>query len=95
MMSIALLRTRKEIYGSVRTAAVLSILIAINNKFTQYVNNPGNENSLSNDVIVSLCLAGDNKLWIGTYFGGLNCFDGKKFIRYKHDSFQPEKHFRR
>ena len=32
MMSIALLKTRKEIYGLVRTAAVLSILIAIKTK---------------------------------------------------------------
>ena len=24
-------------------------------------------------------------LWIGTYFGGLNSFDGKKFTHYRHN----------
>jgi ligand-binding sensor domain-containing protein len=28
-------------------------------------------------------------LWIGTYFGGLDCFDGKKFIHYRHDDKIP------
>lgn len=26
----------------------------------------------------------NKKLWIGTYFGGLDCFDGKNFTHYKH-----------
>ncbi len=40
---------------------------------------------VSSNVIVSLCLDHNNVLWIGTYYGGLNAFDGKKFTRYKHD----------
>lgn len=39
-------------------------------------------NSLSSDVIVSLLLDSSDRLWIGTYWGGLNCFDGNRFIRY-------------
>ena len=50
-------------------------------KYKQYLNEPGNENSLSANVIVSLCVDSEKNLWIGTYQGGLNKFDGKKFTR--------------
>jgi signal transduction histidine kinase/DNA-binding response OmpR family regulator/streptogramin lyase len=53
-------------------------------KFKQYLNEPGNINSLSGNVIVSLCLDADDNLWIGTYKAGLNKFDGKKFTRFAH-----------
>jgi ligand-binding sensor domain-containing protein/signal transduction histidine kinase/DNA-binding response OmpR family regulator len=59
------------------------------NKFTQYLHNPSNPQSISNNVIVSLRMGHDKKLWIGTYFGGLNMFDGVKFTRYKHDPANP------
>jgi ligand-binding sensor domain-containing protein len=49
----------------------------------------GNPNSLSSDIIVSLCIDHDQQLWIGTYFGGLDHFDGKKFIHYKHNDKVP------
>jgi sugar lactone lactonase YvrE len=58
--------------------------------FKQYKHNPGDPASLSSDVIVTLCLDSDQKLWIGTYFGGLNCFDGKRFNRYRHDPSNPK-----
>ena len=58
-------------------------------KFTTYKHNPKDPHSLSSDVIVSLCLDYEDKLWIGTFYGGLNCFDGKKFIRYQHDASNP------
>ncbi len=45
--------------------------------------------SLTSDVIVSLCQARDGKLWIGTYLGGLDCYDGKQFIHYRHDPDNP------
>lgn len=61
-----------------------------NGKFTTYRHDPLNANSLSSDVIVSLIIDHQNKLWIGTYFGGLNCFDGKNFTRYKHDPANPK-----
>ncbi len=57
-----------------------------NNTYKQYHHNPADPNSLSNDVIVSLCIDSDKVLWVGTYYGGLNSFDGKKFTRYKHDA---------
>ncbi|MDR1938054.1 MAG: response regulator, partial [Tannerellaceae bacterium] len=52
-------------------------------KFRRYQNDPSNPSlSLSSNIVV--CLTGDHKgnLWIGTYMGGLDCFDGKKFIHY-------------
>ncbi len=55
------------------------------NTYKQYRHDPSNPNSLSNDVIVSLCIDREKVLWIGTYYGGLNSFDGKKFTRYKHN----------
>ncbi|HPM31593.1 MAG TPA: two-component regulator propeller domain-containing protein [Chryseolinea sp.] len=56
-----------------------------NNTYKQYHHNPADPNSLSNDVIVSMCIDSDKVLWVGTYYGGLNSFDGKKFTRYKHN----------
>jgi signal transduction histidine kinase/ligand-binding sensor domain-containing protein/DNA-binding response OmpR family regulator len=61
-----------------------------NGKFTTYRHDPLNPNSLSSDVIVSLFIDHQKKLWIGTYFGGLNCFDGKNFTRYKNDPSNPK-----
>lgn len=41
--------------------------------------------SLSSNIIVSLCVTRDGKLWIGTYLGGMDCYDGHRFIHYRHD----------
>lgn len=41
------------------------------------------QNSVSSDIIVSLLKTRDGKLWIGTFWGGLNCFDGKSFVHYR------------
>ncbi len=59
-------------------------------KFTTYRYDPKNSKSLSSDVIVSLRLDHQNQLWIGTFLGGLNCFDGQKFARYQHSPAQPK-----
>ncbi len=48
-----------------------------------------NPASLSGNVIVALCAARDGKIWVGTYLGGMNCFDGKQFIHYKHQPGNP------
>ncbi len=40
-------------------------------------------NSISTDVIVCLLKDSSGKLWIGTFFGGLNCYDGNRFIHYR------------
>src|SRR5690606_30959221 len=60
------------------------------NRFTRYRHDSSDPGSISNDVIVSLCMDHQGILWIGTYFGGLNRFDGKRFHRYRHDSSNPK-----
>ena len=60
-----------------------------NGTFKNYLHNAANTNSLANNVVVYLYMAQDQKLWIGTYFGGLDCFDGKTFTHYKHNEALP------
>ncbi|MBP1614231.1 MAG: todS 19 [Bacteroidetes bacterium] len=54
-----------------------------------YEHKQGIASSLSSDIIVSLCMARDGKLWIGTYLGGMDCFDGRTFTHYQHNSNDP------
>ena len=60
-----------------------------NNTFKQYRHSPApardNDNSLCNDVIVSLLIDHANVLWIGTYFGGLDSYDGQSFTHHSHN----------
>jgi signal transduction histidine kinase/DNA-binding response OmpR family regulator len=44
---------------------------------------------LSNDIIIRLYIDRQNRLWIGTYFGGLDCYDGKTFKHYRHNKQDP------
>jgi len=37
-----------------------------------------------------MCIDHKNRLWLGTYFGGLNYFDGKKFHHFSHDPNNSE-----
>ena len=60
-----------------------------NNTFKTYLHDANNINSLTNNIIVCMFMDHTQKLWIGTYFGGLNCFDGKTFKHYKHDDALP------
>ena len=53
--------------------------------FKTYHHQNSSANSLANDVIVCLYMDHSQKLWIGTYFGGLDCFDGKTFRHFRHN----------
>ena len=55
-----------------------------NGEIKAYRNNPANTNSLASDIVVSLCIDHSGVLWIGTYLGGLDSFDGTTFTHYKH-----------
>ncbi|MCR8558068.1 response regulator [Mucilaginibacter sp. BJC16-A38] len=57
--------------------------------FKTYLHDANNPNSLTNNVIVCMFIDHEQKLWIGTYFGGLDCFDGRTFKHYKHDDSRP------
>ncbi|MHB8206293.1 sensor histidine kinase, partial [Mucilaginibacter sp.] len=59
------------------------------NTFKSYLHDPKNPNSLCNNIIVNMYMDHDQKLWIGTYFGGLDCFDGKTFTHYRHSDTNP------
>ena len=54
-------------------------------RFLVYKNNPADSFSISDDVTISLSLDGQDRVWIGTWRGGLNMLDEKanRFIHYK------------
>ncbi|MFW5758318.1 MAG: two-component regulator propeller domain-containing protein [Bacteroidota bacterium] len=54
------------------------------NTFEKYHFDPDNENSLSNDKILSLLSDSEGILWIGTDGGGLNSYDPEKKIFTRH-----------
>ncbi len=54
------------------------------NKFIPHTYSPV-KNAISNNVVVSLCIDRQQKLWIGSYYGGLDCYDGKTFTNYRHN----------
>lgn len=51
---------------------------------TLFGHNPHNPKSLSSNVIVCMLAARNGDIWVGTYQGGLNRFDGKTFTHYRH-----------
>ena len=61
------------------------------NIFINYQHNPQNNQSLCNNLILSLCADKNGGLWIGTQNGGLDFLqnDNKTFIHYKNDKSDP------
>ena len=43
-------------------------------------------NSISGDVVVTMLRDSKGRLWAGTYWSGLNCYDGHRFIHYRHEA---------
>lgn len=59
--------------------------------FTQYRNDPLNENSLSSDMVYSVIEDAKERIWVGTFGGGLNLLeykDGKVYIKNTTNSFK-------
>lgn len=54
-----------------------------------YEHIPNNPASPAGNIIVSLCASRNGKLWIGTYLGGMDCFDGNHFVHYQHEPKNP------
>ncbi len=56
-----------------------------------FVNDPGNTNTLSHDVIFRLTLDGNDDLWIATFGGGVTRFSPQTgvFTRFLHDENDP------
>lgn len=59
--------------------------------FKHYGNDPGNSGTLSNNVILSLCVDKNDFLWIGTENGGLNCMriSDRSITRYCNEEGNP------
>ncbi|MBI9071098.1 MAG: response regulator [Melioribacteraceae bacterium] len=47
-------------------------------KFSVFLHNPSDQNSISSNGILSLCFDDKDRLWIGTWNGGINIYDQKK-----------------
>lgn len=45
----------------------------------------GSSQTISSDIITSITADRSNTLWIGTFLGGLNAFDGRSFRHYQFD----------
>lgn len=43
-------------------------------------------NSISGDVVVTMLCDSKGRLWAGTYWSGLNCYDGNRFVHYRHEA---------
>ena len=56
---------------------------------TSYTHIPGNGQTVSSNIIVSLLRDSRGRLWAGTYYGGLNCYDGHRFLHYRRDDRTP------
>lgn len=51
-------------------------------KFISYKHDPRKTNTPAGDVIVSIVQDYKDRLWIGYYMNGMDCWDGKKFTHY-------------
>ena len=61
-------------------------------RWTRHRHDPDNENSLSDDVVVSIAVGKGAVLWIGTQSSGLNRFDREsgKWTHYVHSPDNPD-----
>lgn len=59
-----------------------------NNTFKKYKESLG-RNTISSDVIVSMCYDSKDRLWIGTYQGGLDVYENGTFRNFKHNINNP------
>jgi ligand-binding sensor domain-containing protein len=59
--------------------------------FVRYQYDPNHPNSLSSNLVLSVCADRSGALWIGTDGGGINRFDPitEQFLRFRHDGNNP------
>lgn len=83
LTSLALHQSTNTIYVGTWTKGLIAYNY-VDKTFKQYLNEPGNKNSLSNNNTYRVLLDKAGTLWIGTWGGGLNKFNSgnKNFTRY-------------
>lgn len=54
-----------------------------------FTHEPGHSGTISGDVIVTLLRDSRGRLWAGTYYNGLNCYDGHHFRHYLPQEGRP------
>lgn len=59
-------------------------------KFSHYQHDIKNPYSLSHDAVVSIYFDRSNKLWVGTYSGGIDYLEGDKFKHFVYDPKNPQ-----
>lgn len=63
----------------------------ISGKFSSFVKNPKNLNSICGNYVLTLAAAPDGKIWIGTWGDGVSVYDPlkKSFKHFRHDANNP------
>ena len=85
-----------SIYGpekSIPSLGGLNRMDDISGKFTRYVHDPNDANSLINNKVRAIYESRDGTFWVGTAGDGLHTMDRKtgKFTRHTYDPANPEK----
>lgn len=59
--------------------------------FTVFRHDPADPNSLGYNDVITACEDGEGRLWVGTFHGGLSCYDQSagRWVRYQHDPDDP------
>jgi len=55
----------------------------------RFRNNPNDPNSISSDIITAIFQDSGHTLWVGTFLGGLNAYDGRGFKRFQINENNP------
>lgn len=58
-------------------------------QYTAYRHDPSNPNSPAGDIVVSMELDNQGRLWIGYFLSGMDCWDGKRFTHYDYHPGKP------
>ena len=75
----------------VATDAGLNVYHRDSNKFTAVHHDPEDKSTLGNDIVKSIYLDRNDRLWVGCQFGGVNIYDRLKnqFINYRYVRSSP------
>ncbi len=58
--------------------------------YIPYRHDPNNPNSPAGDIVVSMEMDNQGRLWIGYFLDGMDCWDGKRFTHYSYNPDNPD-----